>query len=64
MADDMLAKEGDKPLMDMVKHLVSLWRGKSGENGFMVQSGNGRWDPETRRERLTSALLFLHSQGE
>ena len=61
MADTALEKEGEKPLVDMVKHLVNIWRGKK-QTSFQIQSADGRWDPETRKERLTSTLLYLHSR--
>lgn len=63
MDENEIARQGSTPVTDLVKVLIKAWRGEGRSKGFFMQKGDGRWDPETRRTRLTDALLFLHSRG-
>ena len=69
--ENLIDRQGLAPLLDVVKEVVGAWRGESA--GGLVQQvsgmewiakkGKGRWDKETRKDRLTAALMFLHSRG-
>ncbi|GAA5991957.1 hypothetical protein JCM11641_002023 [Rhodosporidiobolus odoratus] len=85
--ESKIAKQGQKPLLDVVEEAMSAWRGDAHvldeeEVDFLLQAeieldfgggkkGHGkkekmskkRWDPKTKTQRLTDALMFLHSRG-
>lgn len=75
--EDLIDRQGLTPLLDVVKEVVAAWRGtavvESGADGVLVQQveedwtraakKGKKWDPKTKRDRLTAALTFLHSRG-
>ncbi|KAI5481088.1 endothelin-converting enzyme, metalloendopeptidase [Pseudohyphozyma bogoriensis] len=68
--EDTIDAAGIEPLLDVVKEIVAAWRGeaivgpRATEDGqvVMYKKPSGRYDPKTRRTRLTSAFSYLHSR--
>ncbi|GAA6014145.1 hypothetical protein JCM11491_004119 [Sporobolomyces phaffii] len=70
-SEEALDKAGSKPLSKVLDTVIDTWRGETvqpefsiqGEGGFEIEKKDKKWDPKTKRERLTNALTFLHSRG-
>jgi endothelin-converting enzyme len=74
-SEDTLDKAGSKPLSKVLDTIIKTWRGETVQPEFNIQGSNSdyeiekkskgkkKWDPKTKRERLTNALTFLHSRG-
>ncbi|GAA5953284.1 hypothetical protein JCM3765_007462 [Sporobolomyces pararoseus] len=74
-SEETLDKAGAKPLERVLDTIISTWRGETVQPEFSIQAEGGayeiekkskekkKWDPKTKRERLTNALTFLHSRG-
>ncbi|GAA5880490.1 hypothetical protein JCM16303_005402 [Sporobolomyces ruberrimus] len=72
-AEETLDKVGAKPLLALVATVIDTWRGEDvrpeltlQEQGLgyeIAKKDKKKWDPKTKRERLTNALTFLHSRS-
>lgn len=78
--EDRIDRQGLDPLLEVVQEVVGAWRGevKEHEQETVEQQGQlawnpemlkhnkkgKKWDPKTKKERLTNALMYLHSRGE
>lgn len=75
-SEDTLDKAGSKPLLKVLDTVIKTWRGETVEPQLSLQDHSveydlskkkkedkKKWDPKTKRQRLTNALAFLHSRG-
>jgi endothelin-converting enzyme len=77
--EDVIDDQGLAPLLDVVEEIIAAWRGEPTtppskaaefvqqavrEDGWAEAEKVGKkWDPKTKKDRLTAALMFLHSRG-
>ncbi|KAK4051442.1 hypothetical protein OIV83_002926 [Microbotryomycetes sp. JL201] len=69
--EDRIDRQGLEPLLAVIEQVVKAWRGsdhlvdsmavQQQQQAFFASSK--KWDPETKRDRLTSTLSYLHSRA-
>ncbi|KAM0789178.1 hypothetical protein ACM66B_000026 [Microbotryomycetes sp. NB124-2] len=72
--EDRIDRQGLEPLLVVIQEVLKAWRGSSklgqladAKQQQQQQTFSGdhfqKWDPETKRERLTHTLSYLHSRA-